>query len=95
MKTKTELNQEELSKVIGGITDEDNRNYSIKITSYNCSKETVVKLIKEMLAIGLKEAQELVDSLPKMIKENMTESEAYYWKNRFASNNIMVTIENH
>lgn len=92
MKTK-ELNQNELSTVTGGTNDEENRNCSLTIKSYDCSKETVAKLIKEMLCIGYKEAQEIVNSLPKRIKENMLESEAKHWENKFVSNNIMVEIE--
>ena len=87
-----ELNQEELSVVTGGLEEGEN-SYSLKIVSYKCSKDTVAKLIKEMLAIGYKEAQELVDSLPKTIKERMCESEANYWENKFISNDISVEIK--
>lgn len=40
------------------------------------SKLAVVKLVKELTSLGLKEAKELVDSAPKAIKEGVTKDEA-------------------
>ena len=40
------------------------------------SKLAVVKLVKELTSLGLKEAKELVDAAPKAIKEGVTKDEA-------------------
>jgi len=40
------------------------------------SKLAVVKLVKELTGLGLKEAKEVVDSAPKAVKEGITKDEA-------------------
>ena len=40
------------------------------------SKLTVVKIVKELTGLGLKEAKDLVDSAPKAIKEGVSKAEA-------------------
>ena len=50
--------------------------FDVIIKSAGQSKLAVVKLVKELTSLGLKEAKELVDSAPKAIKEGITKDEA-------------------
>jgi len=50
--------------------------FNVILKSAGASKLAVVKLVKEMTGLGLKEAKELVDGAPKPLKEGVTKDEA-------------------
>jgi len=50
--------------------------YSIIMTNYGNSKLNVIKTVRTMLDLGLKEAKEFVENLPATIKENIPKDEA-------------------
>ncbi|NLU38792.1 MAG: 50S ribosomal protein L7/L12 [Bacteroidales bacterium] len=50
--------------------------FDVIMTSAGQSKLAVVKLVKELTGLGLKEAKELVDAAPKAIKEKVSKEEA-------------------
>jgi large subunit ribosomal protein L7/L12 len=50
--------------------------FDVILKSGGPSKLTVVKIVKELTGLGLKEAKELVDSAPKAIKEGISKAEA-------------------
>jgi large subunit ribosomal protein L7/L12 len=50
--------------------------FDVILKSAGAAKLGVVKLVKELTGLGLKEAKELVDSAPKAIKEGVTKDEA-------------------
>lgn len=50
--------------------------FDVILKSAGASKLAVVKLVKELTSLGLKEAKELVDAAPKAIKEGVTKDEA-------------------
>ena len=55
---------------------EEKTNFDVILKSAGSSKLAIVKLVKEMTGLGLKEAKELVDSAPKAIKEGALKDEA-------------------
>ncbi len=55
---------------------EEKTEFEVVLNSPGGSKLAVVKLVKELTSLGLKEAKELVDSAPKAIKEGVTKEEA-------------------
>ncbi len=57
-------------------TTEAQSSFDVILTSAGQSKLAVVKLVKELTSLGLKEAKELVDSAPKAIKEGVSKDEA-------------------
>jgi large subunit ribosomal protein L7/L12 len=59
-----------------GEAAEEQTAFDVIIKSAGQSKLAVVKLVKELTSLGLKEAKELVDSAPKPIKEGVTKDEA-------------------
>jgi large subunit ribosomal protein L7/L12 len=60
----------------GGAAAEEQTAFDVIINAAGQSKLAVVKLVKELTSLGLKEAKELVDSAPKAIKEGVTKDEA-------------------
>lgn len=55
---------------------EDKTEFTVLLKSAGASKLNVVKAVKTLTGLGLKEAKELVDSAPKEIKENVSKDEA-------------------
>ena len=60
----------------GGEAAEEQSTFDVIIKAPGQSKLAVVKLVKELTSLGLKESKELVDSAPKAIKEGVTKDEA-------------------
>jgi large subunit ribosomal protein L7/L12 len=60
----------------GGDAAEEQTAFDVIIKAPGQSKLAVVKLVKELTSLGLKESKELVDSAPKAIKEGVTKDEA-------------------
>ena len=50
--------------------------YEVVLKSAGASKMKVIKVVKDLTGLGLKEAKELVDNAPKTIKENVAKAEA-------------------
>jgi large subunit ribosomal protein L7/L12 len=55
---------------------EEKTAFDVVLKSAGASKLAVVKLVKELTGLGLKEAKELVDSAPKALKEGVAKDEA-------------------
>lgn len=55
---------------------EEQTEFTVLLKSAGASKLQVVKVVKELTGLGLKEAKELVDAAPKEVKENVSKEEA-------------------
>lgn len=55
---------------------EEQTSFDVILKSAGASKLAVVKLVKELTSLGLKEAKELVDAAPKPLKEGVSKDEA-------------------
>ncbi len=60
----------------GGEAAEEKSEFDVILKAAGGSKLAVVKLVKELTGLGLKEAKEIVDSAPKAIKEGVSKDEA-------------------
>lgn len=60
---------------------EEQTEFDVILKAAGASKLAVVKLVKELTGLGLKEAKEIVDSAPKPIKEGVSKDEAEGIKN--------------
>mgnify|MGYP003572670944 FL=1 len=60
----------------GDTESAEQTSFDVVLKAAGQSKLAVVKLVKELTSLGLKEAKELVDSAPKAIKEGVTKDEA-------------------
>lgn len=56
--------------------EEEKSSFDVILKSAGAQKLAVVKLVKELTGLGLKEAKELVDSAPKAVKEGIAKDEA-------------------
>ena len=55
---------------------EEKTAFDVVLVSGGASKLTVVKIVKELTGLGLKEAKDLVDGAPKAVKEGVSKAEA-------------------
>jgi large subunit ribosomal protein L7/L12 len=60
----------------GAAAAEEKSSFDVILKSAGAKKLDVVKLVKELTSLGLKEAKELVDAAPKAIKEGVSKDEA-------------------
>jgi len=60
----------------GETAAEEKDSFDVVLTSCGSSKINVIKVVRTLTSLGLKEAKELVDSAPKAIKEGVSKSEA-------------------
>lgn len=60
----------------GGDAAEEQTEFDVVLTNAGASKIGVIKVVREVTGLGLKEAKELVDNAPKPIKEKVAKEEA-------------------
>jgi len=60
----------------GGAAAEEKTSFNIELKSAGDQKINVIKVVREITNLGLKEAKDLVDGAPKMIKEGVKKEEA-------------------
>ncbi|WP_027077784.1 50S ribosomal protein L7/L12 [Maribacter antarcticus] len=60
----------------GGEVVEEQSEFDVILKAAGASKLAVVKLVKELTGLGLKDAKDIVDSAPKAVKEGVTKDEA-------------------
>jgi large subunit ribosomal protein L7/L12 len=60
----------------GEVASEEQSEFNVILTAAGGSKLAVVKLVKELTGLGLKEAKDIVDSAPKAVKEGVAKDEA-------------------
>ena len=59
-----------------GAAEEEKSSFDVVLKSAGAAKLAVVKLVKELTGLGLKEAKELVDNAPSNIKEGLAKADA-------------------
>ena len=82
--------------VVGGAAaaaEEAPSEVNVILTSAGSAKLNVIKLVREVTGLGLKEAKELVDGAPKPIKEKITPEEAEALKAKFVEAGAEVEIK--
>ena len=77
----------------GEAAQEEQSAFDVVLTAAGGSKLAVVKLVKELTSLGLKEAKELVDSHPKAIKEGVTKDEAEALKSQLEEAGAEVEVK--
>lgn len=77
----------------GGQVVEEQTQFDVVLKSAGPQKLAVVKLVKELTSLGLKEAKELVDAAPKPLKEGITKDEANALKTQLEEAGAEVEIK--
>ena len=60
----------------GAGAEEEKDEFDVELVSAGSSKVKVIKVVREITGLGLKEAKELVDGAPKVVKEGASKAEA-------------------
>jgi large subunit ribosomal protein L7/L12 len=77
----------------GAAAVEEKTAFNVILKSGGPSKLNVVKIVKDLTGLGLKEAKELVDGAPKAIKEGVTKAEAEEVKTKLTEAGADVEIQ--
>ncbi len=72
---------------------EEKTSFDVILKSAGAQKLAVVKLVKELTSLGLKEAKELVDAAPKAIKEGVSKDEAAALKSQLEEAGAEVEVK--
>ena len=76
-----------------GEAEEEKSTVNVELTDGGANKIAVIKVVKEVLALGLKEAKDLVDAAPGMLKSDMKKEEAEELKKRIEEAGGKVTFK--
>lgn len=77
----------------GAEAKEEKSAYTVELTSSGDQKIGVMKVVKEVLALGLKEAKDLVDGAPSVLKEGMKKEDAEDFKKKLEEAGAKVTLK--
>jgi large subunit ribosomal protein L7/L12 len=72
---------------------EEQTEFTATLTDVGSNKINVIKVVREVTSLGLKEAKDLVESAPKAIKEGVTKEEAAAIKKKFEEAGAKVEIK--
>jgi large subunit ribosomal protein L7/L12 len=72
---------------------EEKSEYTFELTDSGANKINVIKVIREVTQMGLKEAKDIVDGAPKVVKEAVAKADAESWKKKFEEAGAKVTLK--
>ena len=76
----------------GGAAEEKTE-FDVELTEVGGAKVKVIKVVREITGLGLKEAKDLVDGAPKVLKEGVSKEEAEGIKTKLEAEGAKVTIK--
>ena len=77
----------------GAAAAEEKDEFDVELVSAGASKVKVIKVVREVTGLGLKEAKELVDGAPKVIKEGISKAEAEELKAKLEAEGAEVNMK--
>ena len=77
----------------GGAAGEEKSEFDVELTDVGPNKVKVIKVVREATGLGLKEAKDLVDSAPKVLKEAASKEEADDIKAKLEAEGAKVTLK--
>jgi large subunit ribosomal protein L7/L12 len=77
----------------GGAAAEEKTEFSVVLTDVGANKINVIKAVREVTSLGLKEAKDLVDGAPKTVKDGVNKDEAASIKKKFEEAGAKVEIK--
>jgi len=72
---------------------EEKTEFTVVLTAAGANKINVIKAVREVTSLGLKEAKDLVDGAPKTVKEGVTKDEAETIKKKFVDAGATVEVK--
>lgn len=76
-----------------GPAEEGKSTFDLELTDAGAQKIAVIKVVKEAMALGLKEAKDLVDGVPSMLKQGMKKEDAEELKKKLEEAGAKVTLK--
>ena len=76
-----------------GAPAEEKTEFDVELTEVGPNKVKVIKVVREATGLGLKEAKDLVDAAPKMVKEAASKEEADELKAKLEAEGAKVTLK--
>ncbi len=73
--------------------EEEKTEFNVELTEIGPNKVKVIKVVREITGLGLKEAKDLVDGAPKMVKEEVSKEEAEQLKAKIEAEGAKVTLK--
>ncbi|HEV3245259.1 MAG TPA: 50S ribosomal protein L7/L12 [Candidatus Paceibacterota bacterium] len=77
----------------GGAAAEEKTEFGVELTAVGDQKIAVIKIVKEVLALGLAEAKTMVESAPVMLKADVKKEQAEEWKKKIEEAGGKVTLK--
>ncbi len=77
----------------GAAAAEEKTEFDVELTEVGPNKVKVIKVVREATGLGLKEAKDLVDSAPKVLKEGASKEEADEIKTKLEAEGAKVTLK--
>lgn len=77
----------------GGDAAEEKSTFTVELTEAGAQKIAVIKVVKEVLGLGLKEAKDMVDAAPAVVKEGASKDDAEALKAKLEEAGAKVTLK--
>ena len=77
----------------GGAAEEEKTEFDVELTEVGPNKVKVIKVVREATGLGLKEAKDLVDGAPKVLKQGASKEEAEEIKTKLEAEGAKVTLK--
>ena len=77
----------------GAAAAEEKDSFNVELTEVGPNKVKVIKVVRELTGLGLKEAKDAVDGAPKVIKKDATKEEAEEAKTKLEAEGAKVTLK--
>jgi large subunit ribosomal protein L7/L12 len=82
-----------VSGPVGGAAEEEKTEFNVELTETGAEKIKVIKVVREITGLGLKEAKALVDGAPKNVKEGVSKEDAEAAKAKLEEVGAKVTLK--
>lgn len=77
----------------GAAAAEEKTEFTVELTDAGANKINVIKVLREVTQLGLKEAKDIVDAAPKVVKEGVAKADAEAWKKKIEEAGGKVTLK--
>lgn len=77
----------------GGAAEAEKTDFAVVLTSSGDKKIQVIKVVRELTGLGLKEAKDLVDGAPKTVKDGVPKAQAEEWKKKLEESGAVVNLK--
>ena len=77
----------------GAAAGEEKTEFDVELTEAGANKVKVIKVVRELTGLGLKEAKDVVDGAPKVIKETVSKEEAEDIQKKLEAEGAKVTLK--